>query len=70
MNHILKKNNIKFEDIKKLDLELFNDYKQFYKSKNEELELFENTGHINITDKTKPKKNINVNKIENKNEKN
>ena len=59
----IKKNNIKFDDIKKLDLELFNDYKQFYKSENEELELFENTGHINITDKAKPKKFTNVNKM-------
>ena len=67
-----KKNGIKFENIKMLNLELFNDFKQFYKSENEELELFEKTGHINITDKTKPK-NIIVEKkvekkLENKNE--
>ena len=67
----IKKNNIKFDDIKKLDLDLFNDFKQFYKSENEELELFEKTGHINILDKTKPKNITNVNvKIENKNKKN
>ena len=59
----IKKNNIQFEDIKKLDLELFNDFKQFYNSKNEDLELFEKTGHINIIDKTKTKTE---NKIENK----
>ena len=61
----IKKNNIQFEDIKKLDLELFNDFKQFYNSKNEDLELFEKTGHINIIDKTKTKIE---NKIENKTE--
>ena len=64
-----KKNNTKFEDINKLELELFNDFKQFYNSENEELELFEKTGHINIIDKTKPKKIVTENKIENKNDK-
>ena len=59
-----QKNNILFDDIKKLDLELFNDFKQFYNSENESLELFEQTGHINIIDKTKPKKLI-VEKKEN-----
>ena len=53
-----QKNNIIFDDIKQLDLELFNDFKQFYNSENESLELFEQTGHINIIDKTKPKKMI------------
>ena len=67
----IKKNNIKFDDIKKLDLDLFNDFKQFYNSKNEDLELFEKTGHINIIDKTKIKienkiENKTENKIENK----
>ena len=63
----IKKNNIQFEDIKKLDLELFNDFKQFYNSKNEDLELFEKTGHINIIDKTKTKiENKTKTKIENK----
>ena len=67
----IKKNNIKFDNINLLNLELFNDFKQNYKSGNEELELFEKTGHINIIDKTKPKKMItdNTNKNE-KNEKN
>ena len=59
-----KKNGIKFDNIKNLNLELFNDFKQFYKPENEELELYEQTGHINITDKTKPKKII-VEKKEN-----
>ena len=62
-----KKNNIKFEKINNLDLELFNDFKKFYNS-NEELELFTKTGHINIIDKTKPKNKIQENKIENKSE--
>ena len=52
-----KKNNIKFEKINNLDLELFNDFKKFYNS-NEELELFAKTGHINIIDKTKHKNKI------------
>ena len=59
-----KKNNIKFDDIKKLDMDLFHNFKECYNSDNEELELFEKTGHINITDKTKPKKVTNV--VENK----
>ena len=65
-----KKNNTKFDDLNKLELDLFNDFKDFYKSENEELELFDKTGHINITDKNKPKKVIpeNKNKIETKNE--
>ena len=63
-----QKNNIIFDDIKKLNLELFNDFKKFYNSENESIELFEQTGHINIIDKTKPKKmEIEKNvKIENK----
>ena len=62
-----KKNNIKFDNINDLDLELFNDFKKYYNS-NEELELFTKTGHINIIDKTKQKKKIEGNKIENKTE--
>ena len=65
-----KKNGIKFDNIKNLNLELFNDFKQFYKPENEELELYEQTGHINITDKTKPKKIIVEKKENNDNNKN
>ena len=64
----IKKNNIKFDEKKNLTLDLFNDFKKFYNCENEELELFEKTGHINIIDKTKPKKMIfekNENKISN-----
>ena len=57
---------MKFENKKNLNVELFEDFKKLYNSPNEELELFEKTGHINITDKTKPKPTIN--KIENKTE--
>ena len=64
----IKKNNIKFDNIQLLNMELFKDFKQNYKSENEELELFEKTGHINIIDKTKPKKiNIDNNNNEKKN---
>ena len=63
-----KKNNIKFDDIKKLELDLFNDFKLFYNSEKEELEFFEKTGHINIKDKTKPVKIVEPNKNEKKNE--
>ena len=63
-----KKNNTKFDDIKKLELDLFNDFKQFYNSEKEELEFFEKTGHINIKDKTKPVKIVEPNKNEKKNE--
>ena len=45
-------------------MDLFHNFKECYNSDNEELELFEKTGHINITDKTKPKKVTNV--VENK----
>ena len=63
----IKKNGIKFDDIKKLNLELFNDFKQFYNPNHEEieLELYQQTGHINIIDKTKPKKVTVEKKIEN-----
>ena len=64
----IKKNNIKFDNIQLLNMELFKDFKQNYKSENEELELFEKTGHINIIDKTKPKK-INIDNNNNNNEK-
>jgi len=50
-----KKNNEKFDNGKNLQLDLFNDFKEFYSSENEELELSGKTGHIMIKDKTKPK---------------
>ena len=50
-----KKNNTKFDDIKKLELDLFNDFKNYYSSDNELLELCEKTGHINVINKLKPK---------------
>ena len=40
---------------------------KLYNSENEELELFEETGHINIKDKTKPIKMTIENKIKNEN---
>ena len=52
----IKKNNMKFDNVQFLNLELLKDFKQNYKSENEELELFEKTGYINIIDKTKPEK--------------
>ena len=68
INNIIEKyvikNNLKFENKKNLNVELFEDFKKLYNSPNEALELFEKTGHINITDKTKPKSTIN--KIEHK----
>ena len=73
---IVEKNKIQFDDYEHLQLDLFNHFKQFYNSENENLELFPKTGHINIIDKSRIKKNIekeknkieinNKNKIENK----
>ena len=63
-----KKNKVKFDNVKSLQSDLFNNFKEFYNSKNEELVLFEQTGHINIIDKTKSKKMIEENKIEKKRE--
>jgi len=63
-----KKNKTKFDNIKSLQSDLFNDFKNFYNSENEELELSDKTGHINIIDKTKPRKKLEENKIEKKNE--
>ena len=63
-----KKNKVKFDNVKSLQSDLFNNFKEFYNSKNEELVLFEQTGHINIIDKTKSKKMIEENKIEKKSE--
>ena len=62
-----KNNKINFE-LKNLNLELYNDFKEFYNSNSnqEDLELSEKTGHINIIDKTKPKKVKNEIKIEDK----
>jgi len=51
-----KKNNSKFDNTKNLQLDLFNDFKKFYREENEELHLSDKTGHINIIDKTKSKK--------------
>ena len=53
---------IESEIIKNLQLDLFNDFKKFYTSENEDLELSDKTGHINIIDKTKLKKIIEKNK--------
>jgi len=50
-----QKNNEEFDNDKSLQLDLFNDFKEFYSSENEELELSDKTGHIMIKDKTKPK---------------
>ena len=61
-----QKNKTIFDNAKNLQLDLFNNFKDFYKSENEELELSDKTGHINIIDKTKPKKMIEENKIEKK----
>ena len=63
-----QKNKTIFDNAKNLQLDLFNNFKDFYKSENEELELSDKTGHINIIDKTKPKKMIEENKIEKKTE--
>ena len=49
----LEKNKIQFNEFNQLELDLFNDFKLFYSSENEILELFQKTGHINITDKNK-----------------
>ena len=73
---IIQKEKIQFNDYENLQLDLFNNFKQFYNSENEILELFPETGHINIIDKSKeqkekveiaPKKN--ENKIENQEKK-
>ena len=61
-----QKNKTIFDNAKNLQLDLFNNFKDFYKSENEELELSDKTGHINIIDKTKPKKKIEKNKIKKK----
>ena len=63
-----KKNNTKFNNVKSLQSDLYNNFKEFYSSENEELELSDKTGHINIKDKTKPRKEIEENKKEKKNE--
>ena len=63
-----KKNNTKFDNVKSLQSDLFNNFKEFYTSENEDLELSDKTGHINIKDKTKPRKEIEENKKEKKNE--
>ena len=56
----VEKNKIQFNEYDKLQLDLFNQFKQFYNSDNETLELFPKTGHINIVNKLK----IETNKIE------
>ena len=56
----VEKNKIQFNEYDKLQLDLFNQFKQFYNSGNETLELFPKTGHINIVNKLK----IETNKIE------
>ena len=63
---IVQKNKIQFNDYEQLQLDLFNQFKQFYNSENEILELFTKTGHINIIDKTKvhKEKEKEENKIE------
>jgi len=53
---IAQKNKIEVNIIDNLQKEIFEQFKQFYNSENEILELFEKTGHINIIDKTKIKK--------------
>ena len=50
-----KKNKSNFDNVKDIQSDLFNNFKEFYKSENEELELSDKTGHIMIKDKTKPK---------------
>ena len=59
-----KKNKTKFDNTKNLQSDLFKDFKEFYNSKNEILELSDKTGHINIIDKAKQKKMIEKNKPE------
>ena len=59
-----KKNNAKFDNDKNLQLDLFDDFKKFYRAENEELYLSEKTGHINIIDKTKSKKKFEKSKPE------
>ena len=66
-----EKNKMQFNLYNQLELDLFNEFKLFYYnlSQNEFLELFEKTGHINITDKTKiiEEKNNNKKEIKEKN---
>ena len=53
---LVEKNKIQFNSYDNLQQDLFNHFKQFYNSENEILELFPKTGHINIINKAKEKK--------------
>ena len=68
---IVQKNKIQFNDYDKLQLDLFEHFKQFYNSENEILELFQKTGHINIIKKSNlekiKEKEKEKNQIEDKN---
>jgi len=64
-----KDNKEKFDNVKNLQSDLFNDFKEFYRSENEKLELSDKTGHIMIKDKTKPKIMVKPEKKEKKKEK-
>ena len=59
---IVQKEKIEFNDYDNLQLDLFNNFKQFYNSENEILELFSKTGHINIIDKSKKEKEKEIEK--------
>ena len=59
---LVEKNKAQFNSYDNLQLDLFENFKQFYNSENEILELSTKTGHINIIDKTKINNN-NINEI-------